>query len=87
MGAVVDEQPPENPGVPRPVLVVALVLCGLLDDLGVSLLGPVAAISDHFELLGYLTLGLFMAVWGGAVLWWKLSGGSTEDSKQVVHRT
>lgn len=38
MGAVVDEQPPENPGVPRPVLVVALVLCGLL-ALGVIGLG------------------------------------------------
>ncbi|WP_263248943.1 HoxN/HupN/NixA family nickel/cobalt transporter [Saccharopolyspora rosea] len=68
-------------------VIAFVVLCGLLDDLGVPLLGPIAAISDHFELLGYLTLGLFMAVWGGAVLWWKLSGGSTEDSKPVGHRT
>ncbi|WP_460328326.1 hypothetical protein [Actinopolyspora lacussalsi] len=35
--------------------------------------GIVAGIGDHFELLGYLTLGAFMAVWGGAALWWKLS--------------
>ncbi|GAA2821179.1 nickel transporter [Saccharopolyspora taberi] len=53
-------------------VVALVVLAGLLDELGVSPLGPVAALGDHFELLGYLTLAAFMAVWGGAALWWRL---------------
>ncbi len=66
--------------------VVALVkLAGLLDGLGVPMLAGVAALDDHFELLGYLTLGVFMAVWGGAALWWKLSssGDRVEYSAPV----
>jgi len=50
-------------------LVAVVVLAGLLGDAGVPLAGAVAGIGDHFELLGYLTLAAFMAVWGGAALW------------------
>ena len=55
-------------------VVALVVLAGLFDELGASALGPVAAVGDHFELLGYLTLTAFMAVWGGAALWWRFSG-------------
>ncbi|GAB3275474.1 HoxN/HupN/NixA family nickel/cobalt transporter [Parasphingorhabdus pacifica] len=55
-------------------VVSVAVLAGLLSDLGVSPMAPVASLGDHFELLGYLTIGAFMAVWGGAALWWRLSG-------------
>ncbi|WP_217643459.1 hypothetical protein [Actinopolyspora lacussalsi] len=50
-----------------------VVLAGVLSGLGIPVAGIVAGSGDHFELLGYLTLGAFMAVWGGAALWWKLS--------------
>ncbi|GAB3555826.1 high-affinity nickel-transport protein [Actinopolyspora lacussalsi] len=50
-----------------------VVLAGVFSELGIPVAGIVAGIGDHFELLGYLTLGAFMAVWGGAALWWKLS--------------
>ncbi|GAA0519361.1 nickel/cobalt efflux system [Saccharopolyspora subtropica] len=54
-------------------VVAFVVLSGLLAEHGVSILDGVAALDEHFELLGYLTLGLFLAVWGGAALWWKLT--------------
>ncbi|MCI2419126.1 nickel transporter [Saccharopolyspora sp. K220] len=55
------------------VVVAFVVLCGLLAERGLSFLDGIAALGDQFELLGYLTLGLFLAVWGGAALWWKLT--------------
>ncbi len=55
-------------------VVALVVLAGVLDELGAAGLAPVAALGDHFELLGYLTLAAFMAVWGGAALWWRFSG-------------
>jgi high-affinity nickel-transport protein len=39
--------------------------------------GPVAAyasIADHFELLGYIIVGVFVATWAGAALTWRLAG-------------
>ncbi|CAM05140.1 high-affinity nickel-transport protein [Saccharopolyspora erythraea NRRL 2338] len=54
-------------------VVALVVLAGALAELGLSPLEPVAGLGDHFELLGYLTLAAFMAVWGGAALWWRLS--------------
>ncbi|MGW1682495.1 HoxN/HupN/NixA family nickel/cobalt transporter [Saccharopolyspora sp. NPDC002376] len=54
-------------------VVALVVLAGVLDEFGVPNTTPIAAISDHFELLGYLTLAVFMAVWGGAALWWSLA--------------
>lgn len=58
-------------------LIAVVVLSGLLSELGVSVLAGLAAFGDHFELLGYLTLAAFMAVWGGAALWWRLSSKET----------
>ncbi|MEU6266281.1 HoxN/HupN/NixA family nickel/cobalt transporter [Saccharopolyspora shandongensis] len=54
-------------------VVALVVLAGLLQELGMSSAAPIATIGDHFELLGYLTLAAFMAVWGGAALWWKVA--------------
>ncbi|MBB5155595.1 HoxN/HupN/NixA family nickel/cobalt transporter [Saccharopolyspora phatthalungensis] len=54
-------------------VVALVVLAGLLGELGVPYVAPVASVGDHFELLGYLTLAAFMAVWGGAALWWKFA--------------
>ncbi|ASU78173.1 nickel transporter [Actinopolyspora erythraea] len=61
------------------VVIGVVVLAGVLSELGVPLAGAVAGIGDHFELLGYLTLAAFMAVWGGAALWWKLSRTGTHE--------
>jgi HoxN/HupN/NixA family high-affinity nickel-transporter len=39
--------------------------------------GPVAAyasIANHFELLGYVIVGLFVVTWAGAALTWRLAG-------------
>ncbi|MGP4018206.1 HoxN/HupN/NixA family nickel/cobalt transporter [Saccharopolyspora sp. 5N708] len=55
------------------VVVAFIVLCGLLAERGVSVLDGIAVWGEQFELLGYLTLGLFLVVWGGAALWWKLT--------------
>ncbi|MFL6138132.1 MAG: HoxN/HupN/NixA family nickel/cobalt transporter [Frankiaceae bacterium] len=62
-------------------VVVALVigtvyLAGLLADT-VHAGGAVAAyasLSDHFELLGYVIVGLFVSSWLGAMAFWRLSG-------------
>ncbi len=55
------------------VVIAVVVLSGVLAEFGLPAAGHVAAFGDHFELLGYVVLGLFMAVWGGAALWWRLS--------------
>lgn len=55
------------------VVIGVVVLSGVLSEIGVPAAGSIAAIGDHFELLGYVVLGAFMAVWGGAALWWRLS--------------
>ncbi|SDP46179.1 high-affinity nickel-transport protein [Actinopolyspora xinjiangensis] len=62
------------------VVIGVVVLAGVLSELGVPLAETVAGIGDHFELLGYLTLAAFMAVWGGAALWWKLSRTGTHEA-------
>ena len=51
-------------------------LAGLLvDELHVgSWLAPYAAIGDHFELLGYVVVGLFVAAWLLAALTWRIGG-------------
>ncbi|NYH77957.1 high-affinity nickel-transport protein [Actinopolyspora biskrensis] len=63
-----------------------VVLAGVLAELGVSPARFVASIGDHFELLGYLTLAAFMATWGGAALWWRLSGTGTPHSARARAR-
>ncbi|MBA8823324.1 high-affinity nickel-transport protein [Saccharopolyspora lacisalsi] len=54
-------------------VIAAVVLSGVFAQLGVSWLGAVAAVGDHFESLGYLTLAAFLVLWGGAALWWKVA--------------
>ena len=46
----------------------------LAEHAGVRVLRPYAAIGDHFELLGYLVVGLFAASWLAAAAWWRLGG-------------
>ena len=51
-------------------------LAGLLVDT-VHVGGPLAAyasLSDHFELLGYVIVGMFVSAWLGAMAFWRLSG-------------
>ncbi|NJC73267.1 HoxN/HupN/NixA family nickel/cobalt transporter [Planosporangium thailandense] len=56
------------------LFVASVYLASLVDDLtGVG--GPIGAyghIADHFELLGYVIVGVFLLAWGGAVAAWKL---------------
>jgi high-affinity nickel-transport protein len=55
--------------------IAAVYLAGVLaDDLGVSALAGFAGLADDFELLGYLIVGFFVLVWGGAALLWHLGG-------------
>ncbi|WP_176797870.1 hypothetical protein [Actinopolyspora mzabensis] len=37
-------------------------------------------IGNHFELLGDPTPAVFMALWVGAALWWKLSGPKPHEA-------
>ena len=53
--------------------IAAVYLAGVLsDDLGVTALSGFAGLADDFELLGYLIVGFFVLVWGGAALLWRL---------------
>ena len=58
------------------LFVGTVYLAGLLARrLGVG--GPIAAfasIGNHFELLGYLIVAVFVTVWAGAALTWRLGG-------------
>jgi nickel/cobalt transporter (NiCoT) family protein len=55
--------------------IAAVYLAGVLaDDLGVTALAGFASIADDFELLGYLIVGFFVLVWGGAALLWRVGG-------------
>ncbi|HEY2225436.1 HoxN/HupN/NixA family nickel/cobalt transporter [Actinomycetospora sp.] len=55
--------------------IAAVYLAGVLsDDLGVTALAGFASIADDFELLGYVIVGFFVLVWGGAALLWRLGG-------------
>jgi high-affinity nickel-transport protein len=52
--------------------VSAVYLSGVLADYaGFGFLSGFAAIADRFELLGYLIVGFFVVVWGGATLVWR----------------
>ncbi|MEU7574900.1 HoxN/HupN/NixA family nickel/cobalt transporter [Micromonospora sp. NPDC049240] len=56
-------------------VVASVYLAGLLvDHLGMTALSGYAAVADHFEQLGYVVVGLFVASWVGAVALWKLRG-------------
>ncbi len=55
--------------------IAAVYLAGVLaDDFGVTALSGFAGIADEFELLGYLIVGFFVVVWGGAALLWRFGG-------------
>lgn len=41
---------------------------------GVALLSGYAGLADHFELLGYVIVAFFVAVWAGAVALWRFGG-------------
>lgn len=51
-------------------------LAGLVVDVtgAGGLLASYAALSDHFEVLGYLTVGAFVTAWCAAAVVWRLSG-------------
>jgi high-affinity nickel-transport protein len=55
--------------------IACVYLAGVLaDDFGVTALAGFASIADEFELLGYLIVGFFVVVWGGAALLWRFGG-------------
>ena len=55
--------------------VSSVYLAGVLvDDLGAGSLTAYAGLADRFELLGYLIVGFFVLVWGGAALVWRVGG-------------
>lgn len=56
-------------------LISAVYLAGVLaDDFGLTFLAGFAGIADEFELLGYLIVGFFVVVWGGAAVLWRYGG-------------
>ena len=60
--------------------IAAVYLAGVLaDDLGMTALAGFAGIADDFELLGYLIVGFFVLVWGGAALLWRFGGFEDRD--------
>ena len=55
--------------------IASVYLAGVLtDELGVSALAGYAGLAEDFELLGYLIVGFFVLVWGGAALLWRFGG-------------
>lgn len=56
-----------------------VVLSGVLSELGVPLVDVVAAIGDHFELLGYITLAVFMLIWLGGAVWSRVSAKESRE--------
>jgi high-affinity nickel-transport protein len=58
------------------LFVGTVYLAGLLaDHLHVTgLIAAYASIGDHFELLGYLIVGVFVLAWAGAALTWRFGG-------------
>lgn len=60
--------------------IACVYLAGVLaDDFGVTALAGFAGIADEFELLGYLIVGFFVVVWGGAALLWRFGGFENRD--------
>lgn len=46
----------------------------LVEHAGAAFLSGYAGLADHFELLGYVIVAFFVAVWGGAVALWRFGG-------------
>ena len=52
--------------------IAAVYLAGVLDDYaGWTFLGGFAALADHFELFGYVIIGIFVATWLVAAAGWR----------------
>jgi high-affinity nickel-transport protein len=52
--------------------IAAVYLAGVLDDYaGWTFLGPLAALADHFELFGYVIIGIFVTTWVSAAIGWR----------------
>ena len=65
--------------------IACVYLAGVLaDDFGVTALAGFAGIADEFELLGYLIVGFFVVVWGGAALLWRFGGFEDRDRAESV---
>ena len=55
--------------------VSGVYLAGVLAEYAnLRLLDGFAALADHFELLGYVIVAVFVLTWGGAVLVWRCAG-------------
>jgi nickel/cobalt transporter (NiCoT) family protein len=55
--------------------VSSVYLAGVLVDYAhVQALSGLAAVADHFELLGYAIVAVFLFTWGGAFLVWRCAG-------------
>jgi high-affinity nickel-transport protein len=53
--------------------IASVYLAGVLaHHAGVGVLAGYAGLADHFEVLGYVIVGFFVATWGGAVLVWRI---------------
>ncbi|HYZ38666.1 MAG TPA: HoxN/HupN/NixA family nickel/cobalt transporter, partial [Pseudonocardiaceae bacterium] len=46
----------------------------LVEHAGAAFLSGYASLADHFELLGYVIVAFFVAVWAGAVALWRFGG-------------
>ena len=56
----------------------------LVEHAGVAFLAGYASLADHFELLGYVIVAFFVAVWGGAVALWRFGGFDRRYAGQVL---
>ena len=55
--------------------IASVYLAGVLTEYAhVHLLDGFAGLSDHFELLGYVIVAVFVLTWGGAVVVWRWAG-------------
>jgi high-affinity nickel-transport protein len=61
------------------LFVASVYLAGALaDHLQIGWISGYGTLADHFELLGYVIVALFVLAWGSAVLLWKLRYGRQE---------
>ncbi len=51
----------------------------LVDELGLRILEPVAQVNEHFELLGYVIVSVYVVVWACAFMLWRKSRKRAES--------
>jgi high-affinity nickel-transport protein len=67
--------------------VSSVYLAGVLVDYAhVQALSGLAAVADHFELLGYAIVAVFLLTWGGAFLVWRCAGLERRFAAPVVRQ-